>query len=207
VRFNFAGSNELAQQVLAARGMDLLLSASEHWMDVVERAGRVLPGSRRALLANRLVVVANARAPWRMATPCDLAALPFTHLALGDPQAVPAGTYAREWLQAQRCGDASLWQAVRGRVAPTPDVRAALGLVLADPGVAAVVYRTDALACAQRSRVLFQVEQGPAIRYSAAQLAEGDQPRAAARLLAFLGGPVAARIFARHGFIPLAYAP
>ena len=207
VRFNFSGSNELAQQVLAARGMDLLLSASEHWMDVVERGGRVLPGSRRDLLSNQLVVVAHPRASWRIAAPCDLAALPFTHLALGDPEAVPAGTYARSWLQGQDCGGQPLWATVRERVVPAPDVRAALGLVLADPRVLGIVYRTDALAFSGRVRVLHEVEGGPPIRYVAAQLQEADHPAHAAGFLTYLSGPAGARIFARHGFVPLRSLP
>src|SRR5262245_44758227 len=59
VIFNFAGSNELAQQILAAPKADLFLSASEDWMDKLEKAGRLEPGSRKALLSNRLVIVTS----------------------------------------------------------------------------------------------------------------------------------------------------
>ncbi|HEX6036621.1 molybdate ABC transporter substrate-binding protein, partial [Longimicrobium sp.] len=89
VVFNFAGSNDLAHQVGAARGMDLFLSASEAWMDTVQNAGRLIPGTRRDLLGNTLVIVANARDTSTLAEPCALASLPFRNLALGDPEAVP----------------------------------------------------------------------------------------------------------------------
>jgi molybdate transport system substrate-binding protein len=204
VIFNFAGSNDLAHQVVAARGMDLFVSASEAWMDTVQRRGRLVAGTRRDLLSNALVVVANARDSARISEPCALAAMRFKHLAMGDPRTVPAGIYARQWLGSVRCGNRSLWDAVASRVAPTPDVRAAVGLVAADPGVVGIVYRTDQLAFADRTRVLFEVKDGPPIRYAVAQVAEGEHPAAARGVLAWISSPEAARVFARHGFIPLA---
>ena len=203
VLFNLAGSNELAQQIAAAPGADLFLSASDRWMDEVEHAGRLVPGTRRDLLSNRLVVVAHARSTLKMDTPCALATLPMQHLALGDPEAVPAGTYAREWLRSVECGGRPLWDAVKDRVAPTPDVRAALGLALAEPAVPAIVYRTDQLAFAGRTRVLHEVADGPAIRYLLAQVQGGEAPEEARRFLEYLGGPEAARVFERRGFTVL----
>lgn len=203
VVFNFAGSNDLAHQIGAARGMDLFLSASEGWMDTVQNAGRLVPGTRRDLLSNTLVVVANARDTSTLAEPCALAAMPFRNLALGDPDAVPAGTYARTWLRGVRCGGRPLWDAVQGKAAPAPDVRAALGLVLADPRVIGIVYKTDQLAFAERTRVLYEVADGPPIRYVIAQVAEGDNPAAARRFYDYLAGEKGGEVFRRHGFTPL----
>ena len=56
VELNLAGSNTLAQQILATPGADVFLSADLHWVRVLEEAGRVVEGSRRALLGNRLVL-------------------------------------------------------------------------------------------------------------------------------------------------------
>lgn len=203
VVFNFAGSNDLAHQILATRGADLFVSASEAWMDTVQRAGRVVEGSRRDLLANALVVVGNARDTSAVPEPCALAGLPFRNLAIGDPEAVPAGTYARDWLRSVECGGRPLWDAVRARVAPAPDVRAALGLVLADPGVIGIVYRTDQAAFADRTRVLHHVRGGPPIRFVLARLAEGRGAADAARFAAYLAGAAGAEVFRRHGFEPL----
>jgi molybdate transport system substrate-binding protein len=203
VLFNFAGSHVLARQIAAAPGADLFLSASKRWMDEAARAGRLVPGTRRELLSNRLVVVAHARSPLKVETPCALAALPLEHLALGDPDAVPAGAYARDWLRSVECDGRPLWEAVRERVAPAPDVRAALALVLAEPDVPAIVYRTDWRAFADRTRVLYEVTDGPAIRYLLAQVAGGAAPEEARRFLEYLSGAEAARVFEKHGFTVL----
>jgi molybdate transport system substrate-binding protein len=201
--FNFAGSNDLAHQIGASRGVDLFLSASEGWMDTVQNAGRLVPGTRRDLLSNTLVVIAGARDSSSLAEPCALAALPFRTLSMGDPDAVPAGTYARTWMQSVQCGGRPLWDAVKDRVAPAPDVRAAVGLVLADPRVIGVAYKTDQMAFADRTRVLYEVRDGPPIRYVLAQVAEGDNPAAATAFYGFLTSPDGAAIFRRHGFTPL----
>ncbi len=207
VLFNFAGSNVLAQQIVAARGADLFLSASERWMDAVDEAGRLAHGTRRALLANSLVVIADAQSRWTLADPCDLAALPFKYLALADPDAVPAGHYARDWLAARACHGPSLWQQVAPRVAPAPDVRAALGLVLADPDLVAIVYTTDWLAFAEKTRVLYEVPSadGPAIRYVLAQVADAPHSDAARAFFDYLTRATARVVFERHGFIVLSH--
>lgn len=207
VVFNFAGSNDLAHQILATRGPDLFLSASTAWMDTVQGAGRVVEGSRRDLLGNTLVVVGHARDTATLAEPCALASLPFRNLAIGDPEAVPAGTYARTWMQTVQCDGKPLWDAVQARVAPAPDVRAALGLVLADPRVIGIVYRTDQLAFADRTVVLHQVRGGPPIRFVIARLAEGRAGENATRFYDYLAGPQGAEVFRKHGFDPLPAAP
>lgn len=220
-----AGSNVLARQLLARPAADVFLSADRRWMDELEAAGRLLPGSRRTWLSNRLVVIAHRDsllATDGLADPRRLATLPYRHLALADPRGVPAGRYAREWLEsvpaAPRGDDAaddvpgdgadSLWQGVVGRVAPAADVRAALALVEADPEILGIVYRTDART-SERVRVIWEVGAAapggtaPAVEYVAAALAATDRPAAARRLLDFLEGrsdPAVAAAIERHGF-------
>ncbi len=209
VFFNFAGSNVLARQIAAAPGADLFLSADEAWMDFVAEAGRVAEGSRRDLLGNRLVVVTSDPRAEPLTDPCALASLPFRYVAMGHPDGVPAGAYARAWMTARDCGGASLWRKIEARVAPAPDVRAALGLALAEPNVIAVVYRTDLLAFADRLRVLYEVPPGesPAIRYALARLADAPHPEAARRFHTYLTGPEVRAIFEQYGFAPIDGAP
>jgi molybdate transport system substrate-binding protein len=208
VRLNLAGSNVLARQIVAASGADVFVSADDRWMDQVEAAGRVIEGSRRAILANRLVVVAPASSDWRMDEPADLATLDFAHLAIADPDAVPAGRYARAFLSGVALDEGSLWSALADRVVPTVDVRAALALVEADPSTVGIVYRTDA-AAAPRTRILYEVagDATPPIRYYAARIERADAPAAARRFYELLFSPGARDIFARHGFVVLGDEP
>ncbi len=165
VVLSVGGSNDLARQIRAGAPAEVFVSASAERMDEVERAGLVRAADRVDLLSNRLVVIVPVVASAVPATAEDLASV--RRLALGDPQAVPAGIYARQWLEKR-----GLWGRVRARVVPTLDVRAALAAVESGNADAGIVYRTDA-AISRRVRVALEVPAGeaPRIVYPAALLA------------------------------------
>ena len=202
VVYNFAGSNILAQQIRAAPGVDVFLSADEHWIEDLEGAGRTVTGTRRAFLSNRLVLIAHRDAAFEIDDPRKLAdASGVRFLALADPQAVPAGRYARAALERLDHEGGDLWGALVDKVVPALDVRAALALVESDPEIAGVVYRTDAMT-SEKVRVLCELpaaDDAP-IRYSAVLIAGGAAPELGRRFLDFLLGPTAQEIAVRHGF-------
>jgi molybdate transport system substrate-binding protein len=194
--FNFAGSNTLARQIEAGSRADVFLSADYEWMDSVERAGRLEPGSRVTILGNSLVVVVRSDSRFDARSLTELASLPIRGLAMGDPEAVPVGRYARSAL-------GSLWPAVSDRVVPAPDARAALALVESDPEIVGIVYRTDA-GSSRRVRVLFQIpgELAVPIRYVAAALADAPNRDGGHEFLSLLLTETGQEIFERHGFSP-----
>src|SRR5207245_2934230 len=108
-----------------------------------------LPWTPLVALAALLGGGTPARADEVTAFPADLAKL--KRLALADPEAVPAGIYARRYLET-----VGLWPALHDRVVPTLDVRAALAAVESENVPAGIVYRTDA-ALSKRVRVAFEV--------------------------------------------------
>lgn len=197
--FNFGASSDLARQIEAANKADVFLSADEDWMDHVARAGLVDAGSRRAMLSNRLVVVGAPDSPLAIGSATDLARAPFKRLALANPEAVPAGKYAKAWLDRQ-----GLWAAVGPRVLPGVDVRAALAAVEAGAAEVGIVYATDAV-LSKSVRVLYAVPvgQGPPIVYTVAALADRPHLDAARAVVAWLAGPAARPVFERFGFVPL----
>ena len=210
VHFNFAGSNTLALQIEASGRGDLFLSADERWMDYLDEALCLVPGSRRTFLSNRLVLVAHEASSWQLSAMSQLPRLPFEGLAMADPAAVPAGRYARRYLESLPSAEtledgeeANLWQRVAPRVVPALDVRAALALVEAEERILGLVYRSDALS-SQRVRILYEVtaEEGPDIRYVASVLAQSSKEAEATRFLGFLEGDTAEAAFLRHGFEP-----
>lgn len=198
VSFNFGGSNDLSRQIRAGAPADVFVSADSAQMDTLERARLVRPGERVDLLSNELVVVVARDAAWAPASPLELRRV--RRLVLADPEAVPAGVYARQWLE--RLG---LWAELRERVVPALDVRAALAAVDAGHADAGVVYRTDA-ARSTRVRPAFVVarEDGPPIVYVAAPLVTSRRAVAAAAFVRHLRSGEAGRVFTRHGFVVLA---
>jgi molybdate transport system substrate-binding protein len=193
VVLSFGGSNDLARQIRAGAPAEVFVSASAERMDEVQEAGFVRPADRVDLLSNRLVVVVPTDAKTAVATAEDLTRV--RRLALGDPQAVPAGIYARQWLERR-----GLWERVRHRVVPTLDVRAALAAVESGNADAGIVYRTDA-AISGRVRVALEVPvgEGPRIVYPVALLAAARGPAARA-VYEHLQSRAAREVFERLGF-------
>ena len=91
------------------------------------------------LLTNQLVVVTPAGRPIAGTMPSALAAEAVKRIAMGDPQGVPAGVYAKTWLER-----ADLWRQVEPKVVPSNSVRAALAAVESANADAGIVYKTDA---------------------------------------------------------------
>jgi molybdate transport system substrate-binding protein len=193
VVLSLGGSNDLARQIRAGAPADVFVSASAERMDELDRAGLVQTGARVDLLSNRLVVVAPAAAPTLLTRTEELVGV--RRLALGDPEAVPAGIYARRWLE-----NRGLWDRLRDRVVPTLDVRAALAAVESGNADAGIVYRTDA-AISKRVRVVLEVPEGeaPRIVYPAALLATANG-LAARAFFEHLRSSSAREVFERLGF-------
>jgi molybdate transport system substrate-binding protein len=195
--FNLGASNDLARQIVAANKADVFFSADEAWMDHVAEAGLVDASSRRSPLSNRLVVVVATGSELRLSQPAGLAAPAVRRLSLAQPDAVPAGKYARAWLERK-----GLWASLSERVVPALDVRAALAAVESGGADAGIVYRTDA-AISKRARVAFEVpaDEGPAISYALAALRDRPRLELARAVVARLSGPEAGPTYERFGFV------
>ena len=194
VALSFGGSGTMARQVAAGAPADVIILANPVWMGWLQDKGLIDTAAPVDLLGNSLVVIAPASST---ATPDPdhlLAALDGTRLAMGQRDAVPAGIYAREWLQAT-----DQWDALAPHLAETDNVRAALALVARGEVPLGIVYRTDALA-EDQVRVVHAVPDGlhSPITYPAAALTDAGQA-----FLTYLQTPEAMRIFADHGFRPI----
>ncbi len=196
VRFNFGASNVLARQIASGAPVDVFISADNAQMDVVARAGMVLEGTRIDLLSTQLAIVVPNDRPRTFRSIRDITDPAFRRIAIGDPAAVPAGVYARKYLEKE-----GLWDAVQSRIVPTGSVRAALAAVESGAADAAIVYRTDART-ALRATVAWvvPVSAGPSIAYPAAVMKGSRNVAEARRFIDYLRGPDAARTFNRLGF-------
>jgi len=191
VRYSFGASSDLARQIQAGAPADVFFSADAAKMDALEKAGLVRKEDRREFLSNILVVVVPIGSKQTIAGLKDLVGL--RPLALADPAAVPAGIYAKKWLEIL-----GLWRQIEPHVIPMLDVRAALAAVESEASPAAIVYRTDA-AISKRVRVAYEVRDGPTIVYSVAPIAH--RPAAAQAFVDFLESPQARAVFVRRGFL------
>lgn len=198
VTTSFASSSTLAKQISNGAPAHIFISANTKWMDYLEAGKAIIPVSRRNLLANSLVLISPDDNPVQIAMDegFDLKALlNGGYLAMGDSSHVPAGMYARKALEYM-----GQWDAVKGLVSNSKDVRGALLLVERGETPFGIVYATDAK-ISEKVHVagVFPASSHPAIIYPVATTKDGDTP-AAHRFMDFLSGRKAAEIFTKYGF-------
>ncbi len=195
----YASSSTLARQISQGAPADVYLSANEKWMDWLEEQGEPLH-ARRDLLNNRLALITADGSGIKDFTPD--AEHPLNQylkdddrIAVGDPDHVPAGIYARQAFE--RLGQ---WQALAPRLARASDVRGALALVERGETPLGVVYATDAMAGTHVHQLgLFPADSHDPITYPAALLGKTPSPQARA-FMTWLESDEAASAFEQYGF-------
>jgi molybdate transport system substrate-binding protein len=195
--FNFAASNTLEMQMAAGAPADLFFSADEAKMDDLEKQGLVAKETRKDLLSNSLVIVIPDDSSVILTSAAQLADPKIQKIALGQPQSVPAGIYAREYLQ-----KIGIWAQVEARVIPMENVRAALAAVETSNVDVGIVYKTDALH-SHKVKVAFEVPvaDGPVISYPVALVKGSKHAAAAKKFLDYLSEPGSLKTFEKYGFI------
>jgi molybdate transport system substrate-binding protein len=199
---SFAASSALARQIERGAPADVFISADHEWMDYLAKRNKIDGGSRSVLAGNRLVLISPASSPLNIALVPGFplaATLGAGRLAIGDPEHVPAGRYARAAL-----AHLGVWDSVRSKLAAADNVRAALNFVARGEAPLGIVYQTDAAVDA-RVRIVgvFPPGSHAPIEYPMAVVVRNQRPEPVRRLLAHLRSAESAAILARHGFVPV----
>jgi molybdate transport system substrate-binding protein len=197
IQTSYAASSTLAQQIAEGADAQVYVSANERWADYLQKQDLV--AQRRDLLSNRLVVIQPADSTVEVKTPADLQTPAIAHLALADPEAVPAGIYAKQALV-----KLGLWGKLKSKVVAAADVQHVLSYVELGAAEAGIIYSTDARGS---NSVKVAVEIDPKltepILYPIVLLREGQDRPAAEAFYQYLCGPEAAKIFQDLGFVVL----
>lgn len=142
--FSFAASSTLAKQIENGSEADIFVSADLKWMAYLAEKKQIEEKTQTLLAGNQLVMIAPqdgqiekielANHQWHKL-------LDNNYLALGDPNHVPAGVYAKTAFVSL-----GQWDAIQTKVAAANNVRGALLLVERQEAPLGVVYSTDAKA-------------------------------------------------------------
>lgn len=196
LRINYGSSGTLQKQIEQGAPADVFVSAGQKQMDALAQAGLIAPSLCAPLLTNRLVIVVPAAGGGELASLADLAGEGWGTVAIGEPETVPAGAYAKEALER-----AGLWDALAGKLLFAKDVRQALAAASTGNADAAFVYATDA-ASAGGVRAAHELPQDAhaAIEYPAGVVAGSKHPREAEAFYRFLFSEQAADVFRSFGF-------
>ncbi|MCZ8521799.1 MULTISPECIES: molybdate ABC transporter substrate-binding protein [Paenibacillus] len=194
--FNFGASGALQQQIEQGAPADLFLSASAKNMKALVDKQYIDDSQHTSLLRGELVVVVPADGGSDVHTMEDLNADAVKHLAVGEPQTVPAGGYAKEALV-----KAKAWDTLQPKILQGKDVRQVLTYVESGNAEAGFVYRTDALA-STRVKVAFSVDPASytPIEYPAGIVKATKHSSEANDFYTYLQSKEAYDVFIKYGF-------
>jgi len=195
VRFNFAASGALLQQIAQGAPVDVFASADMETMDQAEQRRLVRPADRAVFARNALVVVVPSDAAVVPKSLAELAAPAFRRVAIGVPASVPVGRYARAVLE-----KAGLWPAIEAKAVGAQSVRQALDYVARGEVDAGFVYATDAAVLPGKVRLAFTVPTDAPVLYPIAPVAASTNPAGAQQFVAYVLSPAGQAILAKHGF-------
>ncbi|KAG1457547.1 hypothetical protein G6F57_014873 [Rhizopus arrhizus] len=195
VDFNFAASGVLLQQISRGAPVDVFASADETTMDQAQQQDLLAAGTREVFAVNALWVVVPPQATAAPRSLKNLAGASVQRIALGNPDSVPVGRYAKGALE-----KAGLWPSVQGKTITTQNVRQSLDYVARGEVDAGCVYATDAQAMPDRVRRAFAVPVSGRIAYPLAVTKASAQPVEAKRFTAFVRSAQGQAILAKHGF-------
>ena len=198
ITYNADSSGTLQTQIEEGSRCDIFFSAATKQMDALTEEGCMKEDSEADLLENKIVAIVPKDSKLELNSFEDLANAET--VALGDPDSVPAGQYAKEALTSL-----NLWDEVSAKASFGTNVTEVLNWVAEGSAEAGVVYATDAAARAEDVEVKAETPEGslekPVI-YPVGILERTEHSAEAEAFLKFLQSDEAGEIFKEYGFTP-----
>lgn len=194
--FYFGGSGKLAQQIEQGAPGDVFISANEEWMDMLIEKNLVEKDSYTPIVGNRLVFISRKDVTLEKDNLHVLSSPAIKQIAIGHPDTVPAGYYAKIALE-----NSNLWDFVEGKMIYTQDVRQVATYVETGNAEVGFTYESD-LIHTENVEVLSYVDEslyGPII-YPGAIRTDANEVELAEQFLQFLTTERAQEVFQKHGF-------
>ena len=195
ITYNFASSGSLQQQIEQGAPVDVFVSAASKQMNELEAKQILKNDTRKNLLENRVVLVVPADAE-NISDFQDLTNDRIEKIAIGEPDSVPVGEYAKEVLSSL-----NIFEQLEPKMIFAKSVLQVLTYVETGNVDAGIVYATDAKK-SDRVKVVAvapEASHSPVI-YPVAVIKEAQNPDAGDNFAEFLSSRPAGDIFEKHGF-------
>ncbi len=194
--YNFGSSGSLRHQIEQGAPVDVFISADEQHMDALENKNLLLSNTRQNLLQNEVVLI-TAQNNNKITGFPQLKSDSISNIAIGAPDSVPAGKYAKEVLDSLE-----LYKSLETKFVFAKDVRQVLAYVETGNVAAGMVYVTDAQ-ISKRVKVIATAptDSHSPIIYPIAIAKDSKNPKKAQNFIQFLLSNQAKNIFTNYGFI------
>ena len=192
----YASSGDLQSQIENGLGADVFMSAANKQMNALINESLVDNGTNVQFLENKVVLIVPKDSNSNITSFEDLKNVNGT-IAIGNPDSVPAGQYAKEVLSSL-----GIWTGVESKLSLGTDVTAVLNQVAEGSADCGIVYSTDAKSN-DKVKVVCEAPESalktPVI-YPVAMLKNSTNPDGAKAFLDFLQTKEAKDVFVEYGF-------
>jgi molybdate transport system substrate-binding protein len=195
VRFNFAASGVLLQQISQGAPVDVFASADQDTMNRAADQKLIDTATRKNFASNSLVLIEAAKEGPGVKSLQDLTGPAVKKIAVGKTTTVPVGRYTKEVLDG-----AKLWTPLEPKFVQADSVRQVLDYVSRGEAEAGFVYRTDAAIMGDKVKVVLTTSGHTPVTYPVAVVAESKQKALAQDFIDFLSTDTAQQTLARFGF-------
>lgn len=196
LNFNFGASGALQQQIEQGAPADLFLSAATKNMKTLVDKQLIDADQQKNVLSNEVVAVVSADRQVSVTSVDDLPKSDMKNIAIGIPESVPAGGYAKEALTS-----AKLWDTIQPKMVQAKDVRQVLQYVETGNADVGFVYKTDALT-SDKVKVAFAVDSASytPVEYPIGIVKATKHSKEAEAFYAYLQTQEALDVFVKYGF-------
>lgn len=195
VRFNFAASGVLLQQISQGAPVDVFASADQETMNRADAQKLIEAGSRKNFVTNSLVLIEPGQGGTGITGLADLNGAAVKKIAVGKTATVPVGRYTKEVLDA-----VSLWNVLEPKFVQADSVRQVLDYVSRGEVEAGFVYRTDATIAGNKVKIVASPQGATPVSYPIAVVADSKHKAAAADFIAFVNSAAGQQVLGRYGF-------
>lgn len=193
--YNFGGSGSLQQQISQGAPVDLFISAANDKYKQLISKEQIDKNNSVELLGNELVLIVP-KGNQNIKTLEDLIQPDIKRIAIGTPESVPAGYFAK-----QTFVTTGVWKKLESKIINTKDVRQVLSYVETGNVDAGIVYRTDAMISDRVKTVSLSGNNlHDPIIYPAGVVSSSKNRTEAIRFFEFLQESEAMEIFKKYGF-------
>ncbi len=197
VEGTYDSSGKLQTQIEEGLEADVFMSAATKQMKALDEEGMIASDTIVNLLENKIVLIVPTGSDSKMDSFEKIG--DAASIALGDPESVPAGQYAKEALS-----NLNVWDSIQDKVSFGTNVTEVLNQVAAASADAGIVYATDAASKADQVTVVAEAPEGSLekkVIYPVAVVKATAHEDAAKAFVDFLQTPEAIAVFESYGFV------
>ena len=197
VEGTYDSSGKLQTQIEEGLEADVFMSAATKQMKALDEEGMIASDTIVNLLENKIVLIVPNGSDSKIDSFEKIG--DAASIALGDPESVPAGQYAKEALT-----NLNVWDSIQDKVSFGTNVTEVLNQVAAASADAGIVYATDAASKADQVTVVAEAPEGSLekkVIYPVAVVKATTHEDAAKAFVDFLQTPEAIAVFESYGFV------